>query len=84
MRINGEYLSNLRLADDIVLFSNNGDELQQMIEDLNRESGAEDYYAENKGDVQQSGKRIRIQDRQSASRVCKGVRLSRSITHRGP
>ena len=38
VRINGEYLSNLRFADDIVLFSNNGDELQQMIEDLNRES----------------------------------------------
>ena len=38
VRIDGEYLSNLRFADDIVLFSNNGDELQQMIEDLNRES----------------------------------------------
>lgn len=35
VRIDGEYLSNLRFADDIVLFSNNGDELQQMIEDLN-------------------------------------------------
>ncbi|MCJ3109057.1 reverse transcriptase family protein, partial [Klebsiella pneumoniae] len=38
LRINGDYLSNLRFADDIVLFSNDGDELQKMIEDLSRES----------------------------------------------
>ena len=34
VRINGEYLSNLRFADDIVIFNKYGDELQQMIEHL--------------------------------------------------
>lgn len=36
--INGEYRSNLRFADDIVPCSNDGVELQNVIEDLNRES----------------------------------------------
>lgn len=36
--INGEYVNNLQLADDIVLSSNAGDSLQQLIADLNRES----------------------------------------------
>ena len=38
ININGEYLNNLRFADDIVLFSESWEELQKMIEDLNRES----------------------------------------------
>ena len=36
--IEGEYLNNLRFADDIVLFSDSGEDLQDMIEDLGRES----------------------------------------------
>ena len=38
INVNGEYLSNLRFADDIVLFSDSGEELQQMMAELNRES----------------------------------------------
>ena len=38
LNINGEHINNLRFADDIVLFSDSGEELQQMMEDLNRES----------------------------------------------
>ena len=38
ININGEHLNNLRFADDIVLFSETGEELQQMMEDINRES----------------------------------------------
>lgn len=38
IRIDGEYLSNLRFADGILLVSNDDDKLQNMIEDLNRES----------------------------------------------
>lgn len=38
IKINREYLSYLQFADDMVLFSNDGDELQKMIGDLNRES----------------------------------------------
>lgn len=37
ININGEYLSNLRFADDIVLLSNNKQELEEMIEELNDE-----------------------------------------------
>ncbi|MCJ3464053.1 hypothetical protein LNY58_26555, partial [Klebsiella pneumoniae] len=40
VRVNGEYLSNLRFADDIALLSNSGDELQSMITDLNRQSNS--------------------------------------------
>ena len=38
MKIGDEYLSNLRFADDIVLFSESAIGLQQMLEELNRES----------------------------------------------
>ncbi|MBS2634235.1 hypothetical protein KFY46_26320, partial [Salmonella enterica subsp. enterica serovar 1,4,[5],12:i:-] len=38
IRVNGEYLSNLRFADDIALMSNEGDELQLMITELDAES----------------------------------------------
>ena len=38
IRVNGEYLTDLRFADDIVLISEKGEELQQMIEELHRES----------------------------------------------
>lgn len=38
IKINREYLSYLQFADDMVLFSNDGDELQRMIGDLNQES----------------------------------------------
>uniref|UniRef100_A0A6G5AC50 Putative endonuclease-reverse transcriptase n=1 Tax=Rhipicephalus microplus TaxID=6941 RepID=A0A6G5AC50_RHIMP len=38
IRVNGEYLSNLRFADDIALLSNSGDELQLMITELDKES----------------------------------------------
>lgn len=38
MTINREYLGSLQFADDIILCSNDGDELQKMIEELNRES----------------------------------------------
>lgn len=38
IKINREYLSYLQFADDMVLFSNDGNELQRMIGDLNQES----------------------------------------------
>ena len=38
IKIDGEYLNNLRFADDIVLMSESGEELQMMLGDLNRES----------------------------------------------
>ena len=38
IKIGDEYLSNLRFADDIVLFSESANGLQQMLEELNRES----------------------------------------------
>ncbi|CAN8003208.1 unnamed protein product, partial [Ixodes hexagonus] len=38
IRVRGEYLSNLRFADDIVLISESGEDLQRMIQDLQRES----------------------------------------------
>ena len=36
--INGEYLNNLRFADDIVLIAETANDLQEMLSDLNRES----------------------------------------------
>ncbi|KAK8765934.1 hypothetical protein V5799_007282 [Amblyomma americanum] len=38
IRINGEYLNNLRFADDIALLSHSGGELQIMINELDRQS----------------------------------------------
>ncbi|MCL1440820.1 reverse transcriptase domain-containing protein, partial [Enterobacter hormaechei] len=38
VRVNGEYLSNLRFADDIALLSNSGDELQSMLSALDEQS----------------------------------------------
>ena len=38
ININGEHLNNLRFADDIVLFSDSGEDLQKMMEELNTES----------------------------------------------
>ena len=38
IKIGDEHLNNLRFADDIVLLSESADELQQLINDLNRES----------------------------------------------
>nr|XP_027234156.1 uncharacterized protein LOC113825513 [Penaeus vannamei] len=35
---NGEYLNHLRFADDIILMSKTAEELQDMLNDLNRES----------------------------------------------
>lgn len=40
IRVDGEYLSNLRFADDIVLISESGEDLQRMIQDLHSESSA--------------------------------------------
>ncbi len=36
--INGEYINNLRFADDIVLLSNSGEDLEKIISVLHRES----------------------------------------------
>ncbi len=38
IKINGQDLNNLHLADDIVLLSNNMYELKSMVEELSRES----------------------------------------------
>ncbi|XP_068250789.1 uncharacterized protein [Palaemon carinicauda] len=38
INIHGEYLNNLRYEDDLVLISESREELQKMVEDLNRES----------------------------------------------
>lgn len=38
MKIDGEYLSHLRFADGLVLFSNNADELQNMVNELDKSS----------------------------------------------
>ena len=38
IRIDGEYLSNLRFADDIALFAENLHDLQKMLDELNEES----------------------------------------------
>ncbi len=38
LKIDGEYLNNLRFADDIALLSNSGEDLEKMISDLHRES----------------------------------------------
>jgi hypothetical protein len=38
IRVNGEKMSHLRFADDIVLMSSNGVELQEMMKQLNEES----------------------------------------------
>ncbi len=53
LKIDGEYLNNLRFADDIVLLSNSGEDLEKMISDLQRESksGFEDEYEEDKDNV---------------------------------
>ena len=37
ININGEHLSNLRFAEDIVLFAGSEEELEKMLEELNRE-----------------------------------------------
>ena len=49
--INGEKLNNLRFADDVVVISDNGDDLMKMIEDLERQgemSGLEINYEKSK------------------------------------
>ncbi len=38
LKVDGEYLNNLTFADDIVLLSNSGEDLEKMISDLHRES----------------------------------------------
>ncbi len=38
LKIDGEYLNNLRFADDIVLLTNSGEDLEKMISDLHRNS----------------------------------------------
>ncbi len=38
LKMDREYLNNLRFADDIVLLSNSGEDLDKMISDLHRES----------------------------------------------
>ena len=38
IKIDGEYLSNLRFADDIALFAENLQDLQKMLNELNEES----------------------------------------------
>ncbi len=38
LKIDGEYLNNLRFVDDIVLLSNSREDLENMISDLHRES----------------------------------------------
>lgn len=38
LKVNGEKISHLRFADDIVLMSSNADELQEMLSQLNEES----------------------------------------------
>ncbi len=38
LKRDGEYLYNLRFADDIVLLSNSGEDLEKIITDLHRES----------------------------------------------
>ena len=37
ININGQVLSNLRFADDIILFTNTEDELQELLKELNEE-----------------------------------------------
>lgn len=38
LRVNSEYLSNLRFGDDVNLLSNTGEELQRMFSALDKES----------------------------------------------
>ncbi len=38
LKIDGEYLNNLRFADDIVLLCTSGEDLEKMISDIHRES----------------------------------------------
>jgi hypothetical protein len=40
ININGSRLSNLRFADDIVLFSNSASELERLLEELHERSKA--------------------------------------------
>ena len=54
----GEYLDNLRFADDIVLMSKSTDKPQQMILPLHIECGFKDEHEENYGHVQQLHTRL--------------------------
>ena len=38
IKIDGEFISHLRFADDIIIFANNSEELQKMLRELNQES----------------------------------------------
>ncbi len=53
LKIDGEYLNNLRFADDLVLVSNSGEDLEKMISDLHRQSksGFEDEHEDDKDNV---------------------------------
>ena len=38
ININGDYLNHLRFADDIIFITNNAEELEEMLNELNKES----------------------------------------------
>ena len=38
IKIDGEFISHLRFADDIIIFANSSEELQRMLQELNQES----------------------------------------------
>ena len=46
--INGEHLSNLRFVDDIIMFEENGEQLEKLLNDVNM-TGKEDKIKINKG-----------------------------------